>query len=135
MAKRKKKRKFVCFYGRRNKKVFTEINERGNEVSKWFHPSDRYYYDQTLCNEKQGWKQWDTDQDAAYFGVWVHPDKRHILTYCEGDVFLVKCPDQESFRDELKTMSDFYGEPPPAFTFLNVDEGTLTELIEERYMG
>ena len=31
----------------------------------------------------------DTDQDAWYFGVWVHPITRRVVTYAEGDVTIV----------------------------------------------
>jgi ABC-type transport system substrate-binding protein len=62
--------------------------------------------------KEKGWKQYDTSQDAWYFGVWVHPEKRVIITYAEGDITVVRCPTNESYHAELKSMAEFYGPPP-----------------------
>ena len=70
----------------------TEINERGNEVIRGFCHADRYKYDLGACTCDNGWTQYDTTQDAHYFGVWVHVEKRQIFTYCEGDEIMVKAP-------------------------------------------
>src|SRR4051794_3689335 len=57
----------------------------------------RYIYDFTLLCPN-GWKQYDTKQDAAYFGTWVHIEERKVFSYTEGDRCLVVCPTVESFR-------------------------------------
>lgn len=110
--------------------VDEEINARGNTVYRCSRPGQkRYHWDFGPCQSKFGWKQYDTDQDASYFGVWVHIEKRLVLTYCEGDVSLVKCPDVEHLRAELKNMEEFYGPPPPAFiacTDLGLSNGKLS---------
>jgi len=82
-------------------------------------PLDRYYFDFHKCTKKDGWIQYDTSQDAHYFGIWVHPKKMEIVTYAEGDVSVVKCKDKESFKAEIKYMNEFYGNPPPAFTAIS----------------
>jgi len=107
-----------------------DTNKRGNEVKRGFRPGDRYYYDAKLSAGK-GWIQYDTSQDAPYFGVWVHPGRREIFTYCEGDTTLVSCPTAESFQAELADMAEFYGAPPPMAVSIR-DDGTRVEYYDER---
>lgn len=83
-------------------------NERGNILTHSFLVGrERGFYDGTLGD---GWKQWDTDQDAWYFGIWVHAKERKILTFAEGDETLVVCPTQETFEAEIESLKDFFGE-------------------------
>ena len=90
-----------------------EVNERGNMVLRGQDfGGDRYKYDFNILKD---WEQYDTDQDASYFGVWVNIEKRHIFTYAEGDTTLVTCPNIDTFKAELADMARFYGDPPPAF--------------------
>ena len=101
-------------------------NERGNKVTgQFFMERDRYHYDFDACTPADGWAQWDTDQDAWYFGVWIHIEDRKILTWAEGDESLVECPTQEAFIAELKCMTEFHGNAPPSFKTIDLD-GTLT---------
>ena len=109
-----------------------EVNERGNTIFRSFHPADRYQFDFNLCSKKKGWKQYDTSQDAWYFGVWVHPEKRVIITYAEGDITVVRCPTDESYHAELKSMAEFYGSPPPAFITVDYPSGKITKYYDER---
>ncbi len=109
-----------------------EVNERGNTVFRSFHPTERYQFDFQLCTSKKGWKQYDTDQDAWYFGVWVHAEKRVILTYAEGDISTVKCPTEESYHAELANMAKFYGPPPPAFITIDPPSGLITKYFDVR---
>lgn len=106
------------------------INERGNLVITEWCPADRYLYDFKICTRENGWQQYDTEQDAAYFGVWVHVEKKFTFTYCEGDCILVKCGTDENFKAELRHMAGFYGPPPPAFVMLG--QGTVTEVYDVR---
>jgi hypothetical protein len=112
------------------------VNERGNNVRGFNEPDiDRYAFDFRLCTSEDGWQQYDTDQDAWYFGNWVHAELRRIVTYCEGDVSIVDCPSEESFKAELAHMAQFYGEPPPAFiVYSTQDDGSVTrqEFYDER---
>ena len=107
-----------------------EINKRGNIIERSFEPGDRYRFDFSECTEKKGWLQYDTDQDAHYFGIWVHPKKMEIVSYIEGDVIIVKCKDKESFKAEIKSMNEFYGAAPPAFTVYDFQEKTITDYID-----
>jgi len=88
--------------------------------------SDRYYFDFELCTRDKGWTQFDTDQDAWYFGVWVHRQNLCVLTYAEGDVSIEGYPDRASFESAIDAMCSFYGQPPPAFTVVDAD-GAVTE--------
>jgi len=111
----------------------SEINERGNVVFRdFFCDRDRYFYDFGQCRPSSGWVQYDTDQDAWYFGVWVHPRDRVILTYAEGDEVTVTCPDELSFKAELMHMESFYGAPPPAFTVIDTETGDVTYVAGSR---
>lgn len=85
--------------------------------------ADRYEYDFKRCNKADGWRQYDTEQDASYFGVWVHPERRVIVTFAEGDETTVECPTQEAFEAEIREMNEFYGSPPPSWTIRNVKTG------------
>lgn len=109
-----------------------EINKRGNTIIRSSDlGSDRYKYDLEICKSADGWTQYDTNQDAWYFGVWVHPKTRQILTYAEGDVSVVHCKSEKSYHEELKNMAEFYGDPPWASKAYGLD-GTVTEFYDER---
>lgn len=110
----------------------SEINERGNTVTRRHGDhGDRYHYDFKACRHTDGWRQYDTDQDAWYFGVWVHLERRIVITYAEGDEITVRCPDEAHLKAELDSMAAFYGEPPPAFCVIHED-GSLTKHYDER---
>lgn len=109
-----------------------EVNKRGNTVIRRFHSTERYLFDFRLCTPKKGWKQYDTNQDAWYFGVWVNRDKRVILTYAEGDITVVKCPAEDNYHAELRHMDEFYGPPPPACVTIDYPTGKRTEYYDER---
>ena len=49
-----------------NQPSFT--NERGNQVRNSFVGGERYRFDFEVCKAADGWLQFYTDQDAAYFG-------------------------------------------------------------------
>jgi len=108
-----------------------EFNERGNRVERGFLAcADRYRFDLGECSHENGWHQFDTDQDASYFGVWVHPESREIVTYAEGDVTRVTCPTEASYRAEIEDMCSFYG-ASPAFITIS-DDGAVTEYYQDR---
>jgi hypothetical protein len=91
-------------------------NERGNQVTHDFYGlRERYHYDFRRCIGADGWNQYDTTQDAPYFGIWVNLKARQIMTFVEGDEYLCVCPSAESFKAELRDMAQFYGPPPPHY--------------------
>ena len=93
--------------------------------------AERYEYDFKLCQESDGWKQYDTDQDASYFGIWVHLEGRLVITFAEGDLSVVCCEDDAHLKAQLDSMAEFYGEPPPAFRVIDAD-GQQTHYFDER---
>ena len=92
---------------------------------------ERYTFDFDVCSSKKGWTQYDTKQDASYFGIWVHIEKRKVLTFCEGDITIDTYSDLESFREGLESMGEFYGEAPPALKMITAD-GTMIHYFDER---
>ena len=108
----------------------TRENMRGNIIHDMFLPSERYIID-FASDFTEGWKQYDTDQDASYFGVWVNIQKRLTLTYAEGDWSLVVCSDNEHLQAELDDMAEFYG-PLPYCAVSYDHDGTRTEYYDER---
>lgn len=106
-------------------------NKNGNEVRDGFLLNgERYEFDFGACSGG-GWIQYDTKQDASYFGVWVNVGERLTFTFAEGDTSLVTCPTLESFRAELASMQEFYGDPPPMAVGFDLD-GTRTEYYDEK---
>ena len=109
-----------------------ETNERGNDVKRGFDcMTDRYTFDFGTCSSEKGWTQYDTKQDASYFGIWVKMETREILTYCEGDMPLVSCPDDEHLKAELDDAERFYGDPPPMAIGIDKDGG-VTKYYDTR---
>ncbi len=118
----------------------TETNERGNAIYRNYDADkqlgirrgeDRYFYD---FEALPGWKQYDTRQDASYFGMWVNIPQRMTFTYCEGDRTLVVCPTLESFQAELADAAQFYGDPSAAAVAYGQD-GQAIKYYDERPTG
>lgn len=78
-----------------------------------------------------GWEQFDTTQDASYFGVWVNRGERAIVTYAEGDVSAVVCPTVDTFAAEIENAAAAYGEPPPAARAIDAG-GAVTLYFDPR---
>jgi len=69
--------------------------------------ADRYKYDFGRCSYANGWAQIDTRQDAPYYGTWCNPTTRQIFNYCEGDVYLTECADDEAFAAMVRETADW----------------------------
>lgn len=109
-----------------------ETNANGCAIVRTFHPEcDRYKFDFGRCGSEDGWEQYDTDQDAWYFGVWVRRSTRETVCYAEGDITHVTAPTDEAFAAEMASMAEFHGPPPPAFRVITGD-GTLIEVTGAR---
>ena len=75
-------------------------------TQKTFCNSDRYIFDFNMCSFKKGFAQLETTEDASYFGNWINFKSLELVTYCEGDLTVIKCDDVEEFKKELlKTVS------------------------------
>lgn len=126
--------KFVALFlgshenvGRKDEKP----NSRGNEIYRLFASTDRYCVDFADDFKSEGWLQFDTDQDAHYFGVWVNPSKFLTLTYAEGDWTLVVCPDAAHYNAEVADACQFYSEGRIA-RVIDVDAKTVTDYKQDR---
>ena len=109
----------------------SRTNDRGTAIHDGFiENGDRYAFDFHHCRA-DGWEQYDTDQDASYFGVWVNEAKRETFTYCEGDTSLVVCSSLDGYRAELLHMAGFYGKAPPVCVTYGED-GARTEHYADR---
>ncbi|MCR9254746.1 MAG: hypothetical protein NXI16_01470 [Alphaproteobacteria bacterium] len=116
---------------RKREATFTRTTDGCGIYRAHFSGTDRYYFDFGPCGPRTGWEQFDTRQDGSYFGIWVNPDCRLILTFAEGDVSLETCIFERIFKERLAEMAGFYGDPPPAFTVIDRD-GSVTEVYDVR---
>ena len=83
-----------------------ETNKNGCVIERSFNCyRERYYYDSKL----KGFEQYDTDQDAPYFGVWINHTTLETVTFAEGDTTKVRAPNKSAFDAELSDMDEFYG--------------------------
>jgi hypothetical protein len=91
--------------------------------------SDRYYYDEKLCFNGD-YEQFDTDQDAWYFGIWVNKKTMTIVTYAEGDESTIQFENADEYNSEIKKLCEFYKETRYAAV---IDEsGNQTNLYQNR---
>ena len=104
---------------------------RGNPIRRHFADTGRYMVDFATDFTAEGWKQYDTDQDAAFFGVWVNPSQRLTLCYAEGDWEVVSCPTVAAYNAELAIMGEFYGEGRIALV-IDGATGAATEYRQDR---
>lgn len=89
-------------------------NPRGSNIWSYFSMviPNRYHFDYVL-HPVDGWEQYDTTEDASYFGIWINREARVIVSYAEGDISLTQSPTDEIFSVELQRLQAFYGNPPP----------------------
>lgn len=112
-----------------NSGTVTVEEKPGKKIYRWFADSERYYIDFADDYKEHGLIQYNTNQDAPYFGVWISPTKMLTLTYCEGDWTLVQCSDPISFNSEVDSIVEFYEEAPG---FVSVDNQTITEHYQQK---
>ena len=68
-----------------------------NAVVEYYFIMDggRYPFDQV--SRRLGFYQYDTPQDAWYFGLWVNPETLRIVSYVEGDITVMEAHDRASY--------------------------------------
>jgi len=114
-----------------SKRTDVSVNGLGNTVYRDHgYDCERYIVDFADDFKSDGWQQFDTDQDAWYFGVWVNPRQLCTLTYAEGDFTLVTCPSTNQYRAQVESMIEFYGESKIA-TAIDAD-GTVPVYRQDR---
>lgn len=104
-----------------------EINQRGNRVDRAFRQTGSYELASALS--ALGFQQYPTDQDAAWFGVWINLSDRKVFTFAEGDCITVTCATHSSFVAELEYLKSCYG-PPKAFMWTLDHDGTVKRYVE-----
>lgn len=72
-------------------------------VERWFI-SDGTRYQMDFGGSANGWYQFDTHQDAWYYGTWVHPEDLLILSYCEGDITLERYTNLQEYIKAIKKL-------------------------------
>ncbi|QTL93864.1 hypothetical protein [Aeromonas jandaei] len=106
-----------------------ELTVTGCRIDRGSHQADRYYYDRTLL--AQGWQQFDTEEDAWYFGIWINTEKLETFTYAEGDTSHVIAPSVEAFRAELARLYQYHPQAP-AFISIDPEAGVVTHHFEAK---
>jgi len=106
-----------------------ELTVTGCRIDRGSHQADRYYYDRTLL--AQGWQQYDTEEDAWYFGIWINTEKLETFTYAEGDTSHVIAPNVEAFRAELARLYQYHPQAP-AFISIDPEAGVVTHHFEAK---
>lgn len=96
------------------------------KIVRSFRPADRYVYDFGLCSTKNGFAQFDTGQDASYYGTWANPHKLAIVCYCEGDVTATMCDNVAEFVSEMNKLKEWNEESGNGFK--GIDPGFNEEL-------
>ena len=108
----------------------TPATEDGCTIYNWSCDSERYVVDFADDFTTEGWKQFDTDQDAHYFGVWINPQTFQVLTYAEGDWTVTDCHNRDRYRREIERLIEFHGAGRIA-TVIDAD-GTVTVYSQDR---
>jgi len=98
----------------------SRTSEAGSKISQGFDPEgDRYLFDFRICTPATGWHQYDTSQDASYFGMWYNLELLSTFSFVEGDLILEESPTAEVFKTEMEAAAKYYGNPPPAFRVID----------------
>lgn len=63
---------------------------------------DRYAFDFKHCHALDGWAQFDTDEDAWYYGHWINPLTLELVGYCEGDHTHWQAESADEFAAEVR---------------------------------
>ena len=83
----------------------------------------RYAFDFGECSTAKGYAQFDTRQDAYYYGHWVNPTTFRLVSYAEGDVTVTVCDDVAEFAAQVRTWIAYHGEE-----FRGIDPGLSDDL-------
>lgn len=103
-------------------------NENGSRVRKAFLMyADRYLFDCQLDSAE--WEQFDTENDASYFGVWLNRTKLRTLEYAEGDLIFTQAADAAGYDAEVAGLCAFHGAGP---AFVVIDDKAVTKYYQDR---
>jgi hypothetical protein len=86
------------------------LNERGNEIRRAFYLGrDISHYEDARCRESEGWYRFATHQDASWHGIFVNPERKEVITFCEGGESHVICHTTSGYRAELRYLVEHFG--------------------------
>ena len=84
------------------------VSSIGNKLTDYFDGmTERYPFDFAHCGMKSDWYQYDTTQDASYYGHWCNPVLRAFVSFVEGDILVVECETADDYRREMQAMEDW----------------------------
>ena len=102
------------------------------KITRGFDPmTERYKWDFKLCTLAKGWAQLDTRQDAPYFGNWINPVTRQLMSYCEGDTVFTECEDDADFVTTVREACEWHKERG---YFIGIDTGWGANEIEAAFL-
>ena len=90
---------------------------------------NRYPFDFKLCSGEKGWAQFDTTQDASYFGTWTHPVELKTVSFTEGDLCVETWDSEAEYVQALRETVAFYQKDG---SFKGIDPG-LDEKLAGRF--
>lgn len=102
----------------------------GHSIYHYKWDDSRYRYDNLL--KKSDWRQqYDTEQDAHYFGIRVNVKLLMVIEYAEWDLYIYMAKDCDAMKAKLEKLAEQYGEQPPAMVAYDAN-WNKTELYDER---
>ena len=109
----------------------TDSTEAGCTVRRaWLGTEcERYMVDFASDFKAEGWEQFDTRQDASYYGVWVNRRERVILSFSEGDWGLEECETDEQYNAAIGRLCVFHD---PGYVAKIVGANGVTEVCQDR---
>ena len=110
--------------------VRVEVEERASKgltIKRCHVGGARYTFDNDICTQEQGWEQYDVTEDASYFGIWLHEEKRLVACFAEGDFNMTIAHDDDAWQAERERLKERFT-PAPAFVAYGLDPYTRTEV-------
>lgn len=68
----------------------------------------RTLFDSEYCTDAKGYARILTTRDAWYYGQWLDPWRRQIVTYTEGDLEVIDCDTDRELKTQLERLADFH---------------------------
>lgn len=115
------------------RKQVGEVHSGGEQRRRAHIDEERYCIDFGLLSD--GWEQFDTEQDAPYFGVWTHGGLLEVLTCCEGDWTLSRYATREDYDKALRELRDHYGPAPAECVVITADGQARPMTLREALGG
>lgn len=94
------------------------LPEGDNFIFRTFYAINRYFFDFKVNYDH--WCQFDTRQDASYYGNWFSAKLKTRISYTEGDIAVVVSSTDDAF---MKSMTDLVNWNKENDTFIGVDPG------------